>query len=76
MEEKTTKTKQVKEFLLQGNVITGTIAVDVFHLYRLSSVIHNLRKRGMDIETKMMVGRDCNGNRSEYAQYRYLGDKK
>lgn len=71
----TTKTKQVKEYLLQGNVLTDTLAVELFGLYRLSSVIHNLRQRGMEIETKMLVGRDRNGNRSEYGQYRYIGEK-
>ena len=72
--DKTNKTKHVKEYLMQGNVLTDTIAAELFHLYRLSSVIHNLRKRGMNIETKMMNGRDCNGNPSRYGQYRYIGD--
>lgn len=74
MSERTTKTKQVKEYLLQGNVITDTIAYEVFHLHRLSSVIHNLRQRGMNIETKMKVGRDINGNRCDYGEYRYTGE--
>ena len=74
MSERNTKTKQVKEYLLQGNVLTDTIAYETFHLHRLSSVIFNLRKRGLDIETKMKVGRDCNGNRCEYGEYRYVGE--
>lgn len=74
MNMKTTKTKQVKEYLLQGNAITDTIAYELFGLHRLSSVIHNLRKRGMHIETKMNVGLDRNGNRVDFGVYRYIED--
>ena len=72
---RTTKTKQVKEYLMQGNVLTDTIAYELFHLNRLSAVIFNLRQRGMNIETKMLVGTDCNGNRCDYGQYRYIEEE-
>lgn len=75
MSERNTKTKHVKEYLMQGNVLTGRLAVDLFHLYRLPVVIDNLRKMGLEIETKMIYDKDCFGNPSRYAEYRYVGEE-
>lgn len=45
--------KMVKEHLLKGFEITGAIAMKKpFYLYRLSSIIHRLRKSGMDIQMR------------------------
>lgn len=39
---------------MRGRVITGLTAWKDFGVYRLSSVIHKLRKEGMKIHTQMI----------------------
>jgi hypothetical protein len=48
-------------------------AIQSFGATRLSAIIFNLRKRGYDIETVMVDGRDRFGNPMRYARY-YLRD--
>lgn len=42
---------KVKRYLKSGRVITGLIAWRKFSCYRLSSIIHRLRRDGMKIRT-------------------------
>jgi hypothetical protein len=56
--------KQIRHYLESGGRISGIDALDKFGCYRLSSVIFNLRDKGLDIKTKMIK----NGQKS-YAQY-------
>ena len=48
-------------------------AIQSFGATRLSVIIFNLRKRGYNIETVMVDGRDRFGNPMRYARY-YLRD--
>lgn len=48
------KCRQIKNHLREGRYITGLIAMQIFGVYRLSSVINRLRNEGMDIKTEMV----------------------
>lgn len=74
MAERTTKTKQIKEYLLDNKKITPLVAFEKFHAQRLASIIFNLRRRGMNISTRTIVDKDCNGNTMQYAEYVYIGE--
>ncbi|MCC6516915.1 MAG: DNA-binding protein [Chitinophagales bacterium] len=56
------KTQKIKSHLKAGKKITGLQALRLYGCYRLSAVIYNLRKSGMNIKTKI-VGKE------KYAQY-------
>ena len=58
-------TEQIERHLLSGNTLTGLQAIDLFKVYRLSSVIKRLRDKGLDIETV----KKSNGSK-EYGEYR------
>lgn len=59
------KHNQVRNHLLSGQTITGLTALDLFQLYRLSSVISRLRDEGLPIETIMIDREDG----TQYAKY-------
>ena len=59
------KHNQVRNHLLSGQTITGLTALDLFQLYRLSSVISRLRDEGLPIETIMIDKEDG----TQYAKY-------
>jgi hypothetical protein len=61
---KKSKIEKVKTRLMAGRPISQKSAIANFSLYRLSSVIHTLRGRGMDISTNMRNG---------FAIYRLVG---
>ena len=58
------KQEQIRQHLLSGRSITGLEALQMFGVYRLSSVIHRLRERHQ-IATDMV-----NVDGVEYASYR------
>lgn len=58
------KAREIEKHLLAGNSITGLQALNEFGVYRLSSVINRLRKKGHKIVTDMIFYGD-----SEYADY-------
>lgn len=61
----TSKHKQILEHLRTKGSITGAQAWELFHVYRLSSVIYRLRNSNWNIVTIMMEDKD-NG---QYAKY-------
>ena len=64
-----TKTKIVKEYLENGNIITDMKAVELCQSYRLSAIIYNLRHSyGMNIQDRW-VQNENTGNR--YKEYFY-----
>ena len=65
MEKKTTKINKVKNWLLSGKAISQRDAIEYFDYYRLSDAIYKLKKRGMDIETKII-----HENGIQYARYK------
>jgi len=50
---KNSKHGKIRKHLLLGRKITGTTALIRFNVYRLSSVIHRLRREGLNIKTVM-----------------------
>ena len=74
MAERTTKTLQIKNYLIENRKITQVVAWDKFHAQRLASIIFNLRKRGMEIHSRDCVTTDCNGNPCRYTEYIYTGE--
>lgn len=67
------KTKAVLEWLQTHASISSMEAIRSFGATRLSAIIFNLRKRGYNIETVMVDGKDRFGNSMRYARY-YLRD--
>ena len=49
---KTSKSKKIMMHLLKGKTLNQAQAATLFGAWRLSAVIHNLRKKGFDIEMK------------------------
>ena len=56
----TSRAQRLLMHLVKGRTINGMQALRQFGLYRLSAAIHNFRKRGFTIETKMV---QRNGNK-------------
>lgn len=62
---KNSKHQEIKIHLLNGKSLTGLEAIQLFNVYRLSSVINRLRNEGIPIETKMIQREDG----TTYAKY-------
>ncbi|WP_418844889.1 helix-turn-helix domain-containing protein [Pyramidobacter piscolens] len=60
---------RVKDYLLDGNTLSGIEALELFGVYRLSSLIHRLRKQGYIIVTEE---RATSGGKV-YGEYRLTG---
>ena len=68
------KTKRIIAYLQEHGSITPMDALQKFHVFRLASIIFNLREHhGYDIDTVMEEGKDAEGNRVEYARYVWKG---
>lgn len=53
------KHNEIKSRLMSGLTITGLEAIDLYGVYRLSSVINRLRNRdGLNVETTMVTAED------------------
>ena len=46
---------QIKSYLEYGNKITPLEALNKFGSFRLSAIIHNLKKEGMNIKTNRIT---------------------
>ena len=66
------KTNDVIMHLIKYGSITPMEAYERYHLMRLGSVIFELRKRNMVIETENIPFTDVNGRKSHYAKYRLI----
>ncbi len=60
----------IEKWLKDHGSITGKQAMEDCGVYRLSAVIFELRKRGVDIETNMIDVKNRYGGTSRVAQYR------
>ena len=49
---KTSKSKKIMMHLLKGKTLNQAQAATLFGAWRLSAVIHNLRKKGFEIDMK------------------------
>lgn len=63
------KTEKVLIHLIEKGSITSWEAILEYGATRLSAIIFNLRKRGMNIETMMVEFTDRFGDKSRYAKY-------
>lgn len=70
---KNSKHDQIRTHLLSGYAITGLQAMNLYDVYRLSSVINRLRVNDkMSIKTSMLLGED---GKSTYAKYYIAKDQ-
>jgi hypothetical protein len=60
------KHAEIRKHLQAGHSLTGLEAIDLYQVYRLSSVINRLRKEGLEIETSMITAND---GKTIYAKY-------
>ena len=68
------KPKKIIEYMKEHGSITPQDALQKFHVFRLASIIYNLRtSHGYDIDTMMEEGKDADGNKVEYARYVWKG---
>jgi len=68
MKNKKTAHEKIKRWLNKGFGITPLTAWQMFSCYRLSSVIHRLRRDGMNIKTII----HCAGKEYSYAEYKIV----
>jgi len=66
---KVNKTALVREHLLREGNITTWEAIEKYGASRLSAIIFNLRKGGMNIATIRVESTDRFGNPGNYANY-------
>jgi hypothetical protein len=60
------KHSEIRQHLQAGHSLTGLEAMELYHVYRLSSVINRLRNEGLEIETTMITASD---GKTIYAKY-------
>ena len=66
---RTTKTNQVKSHLIEKGKIDSWTAIELYGATRLSAIIFNLRRRGLNIYTQTRTVKDRNNNVCNYANY-------
>ena len=66
---KTTKSNQVKEHLIQKGMISSWTAIELYGATRLSAIIFNLRRRGMNIHSQPLSSLDRNNNICNFVNY-------
>ncbi len=66
----------IEKWLRDHGSITGKQAMDECGVYRLSAVIFELRRRGLDIETYTIKVKNRYGGKSYVAQYKLNTDGK
>lgn len=64
-----TQQNEVLKYLKQGNSITNKDAVMLFDAYRLGDIIHRLRNKGHNIDTRLVQNRH---NHQKHAVYTLL----
>ena len=73
MKEKS-KTQDVLNHLKKYGSISQREAVEYYNLYRLSSVIYALKKRGYEITTELAPFTSKYGVKSSFAIYHLVGE--
>lgn len=69
---KQTQIIRIKQHLLTYGKITPLAALNMYGVYRLSAIIHVLRKEGMEINTLTKTSINRFGDTVRYADYRLL----
>ena len=75
MSKKNQHSEVLNHLQTKGN-ITSIEAIELYGATRLSAIIFNLRKKGYDIETKMLTGYTRYGDTCNYAKYIYHGKEE
>ena len=68
------KTNAIQLYLIEKGSITSWEAIKEYGATRLSAIIFNLRKKGMNIRTERIEFTDRFGNKANYAKYIYEGE--
>ena len=69
-----TKTNQVKKHLIEQGFINSWMAINLYGATRLSAIIFNLRRRGMNIVSQPTATKDRNGNICNFVKYVLIKD--
>ena len=69
------KTKAIQLHLIEKGNITSWEAIKEYGATRLSAIIYNLRKRGMNIENEVINFTDRFGTPARYVKYIFKGDE-
>jgi hypothetical protein len=69
-----TKTSQVRKHLIEHRHITSWEAINLYGATRLSAIIFNLRRRGMNIYSQSKLTKDRNGNNCNFVKYVLIQD--
>ncbi len=64
-----TKTYQVKNHLISFGFINSWTAIELYGATRLSAIIFNLRRSGMNITSISESTKDRNGNTCNFVKY-------
>ena len=72
--QKKNKSAQVKAHLYENGEIDTWTAIQLYGATRLSSIIFNLRKRGIAIDTIPMEQKDRNNNNCKFVVYKLIQD--
>ena len=68
------KTTKIIEYMKEHGSITPMDALNKFHVFRLASIIYNLREHhGYNIATMIEEGKDADGNPVTFARYIWKG---
>ena len=76
MEKHISKTEKVKQHLIKRGHITSWEAIINYRATRLSAIIFELKKRGMEIESVDVHTVDKDGNRVFFTEYFYKNNGK
>lgn len=71
---KTTKSSQVKQHLIQKGAIDSWTAIELYGATRLSAIIFNLRRKGINIESRPRTVYDRNNNLCNFVNYVLIPD--
>lgn len=61
------KHMEIEKFLKDGNSLTGIQALEKFNVYRLSSVIHRMRRKGINVVSDEMINENTLAIYCEYS---------
>ena len=65
-----TKTAKIKKHFQNGNSLTSWEAIEKFNCTRLAAVVCNLKKQGMNFETKAKSNTNSEGQKSRFVEYK------
>lgn len=64
--------EMIRRHLFEGNEIDPMEALREYGCYRLGAVIHNMRKEGLNITTRLVCHKNRFGHKTHYAVYKLV----